>query len=131
MQESSRPMVDMIRVDGPMQATLAEVEEILESAATNALVVSVDAAERNLRLVRVTRRHALNVFEQSGKEISPLYQSLARSSNLATGAAWALDRLRLGTLEEWVQTAVVGVFSLRAQEAFSDTAIIGAVERYL
>jgi hypothetical protein len=28
-------------------------------------------------------------------------------------------------------TAVVGVFSLRAQEAFSDKAIIGPVERYL
>lgn len=131
MQQYIAPMLEVIRVDGPMQATFAEVEEALEAATTNALVISVDAAERNLRLVRVTRRHALNVFEQSGKEISPLYQSLARSSNLATGAAWALDRLRLGTIEEWMQAAVVGVFGLRQQEAFSDKAIIGAVERYL
>lgn len=131
MQQYIAPMLDVIRVDGPMQATFAEVEQVLETATTDGLVIPVDAAERNLRLVRVTRRHALNVFEQSGKEISPLYQSLARSSNLATGAAWALDRLRLGTLEEWMQTAVVGVFSLRQQEAFSDKAIIGAVERYL
>ena len=131
MQQYIAPMLEVIRVDGPMQATFAEVEEALEAAAANALVISVDAAERNLRLVRVTRRHSLNVFEQSGKEISPLYQSLARSSNLATGAAWALDRLRLGTMENWMQEAVVGVFSLRQQEAFSDKAIIGAVERYL
>src|SRR6185437_4172823 len=131
MQQYIAPMLEVIRVDGPMQATFAEVEAVLEAATTNALVISVDAVERNLRLVRVTRRHSLNVFEQSGKEISPLYQSLARSSNLATGAAWALDRLRLGTIEEWMQVAVVGVFGLRQQEAFSDKAIIGAVERYL
>lgn len=131
MQQYIAPMLDVIRVDGPMQATFAEVEEALEAAAANSFVISLDAAERNLRLVRVTRRHALNVFEQSGKEISPLYQSLARSSNLATGAAWALDRLRLGTVEEWMQQAVVAVFGLRQQDAFSDKAIVGAVERYL
>lgn len=131
MQQYIAPMLEVIRVDGPMQATFAEVEEVLEAGTANALVISVDVAERNLRLVRITRRHALNVFEQSGKEISPLYQSLARSSNLATGAAWALDRLRLGTMEDWMQEAVVGVFSLRQQDAFSDKAILGAVERYL
>lgn len=131
MQQYIAPMLEVIRVDGPMQATFAEVEEVLEAGTANALVISVDVAERNLRLVRITRRHALNVFEQSGKEISPLYQSLARSSNLATGAAWALDRLRLGTMENWMQEAVVGVFSLRQQDAFSDKAILGAVERYL
>lgn len=131
MQQYIAPMLEVIRVDGPMQATFAEVEEVLEAGTANALVISVDVAERNLRRVRVTRRHALNVFEQSGKEISPLYQSLARSSNLATGAAWALDRLRLGTMEDWMQEAVVGVFSLRQQDAFSDKAILGAVERYL
>lgn len=131
MQQYIAPMLDVIRVNGPMQATFAEVEQVLEKATTNALLISVDVAERNLRLVRVTRRHALNVFEQSGKEISPLYQTLARSSNLATGAAWALDRLRLGTIEEWMQQAVVGVFGLRQQDAFSDKAIHGAVERVL
>lgn len=131
MQQYIAPMLEVIRVDGPMQATFAEVEEVLEAGTAHALVISVDAAERNLRLVRITRRHALNVFEQSGKEISPLYQSLARSSNLATGAAWALDRLRLGTMEDWMQEAVVGVFSLHQQDAFSDKAILGAVERYL
>lgn len=131
MQQYIAPMLEVIRVDGPMQATFAEVEEVLEAGTANALVISVDVAERNLRLVRITRRHALNVFEQSGKEISPLYQSLARSSNLATGAAWALDRLRLGTMEDWMQEAVVGVFSLLQQDAFSDKAILGAIERYL
>ena len=131
MQQYIAPMLDVIRVDGPMQATLAEVEEVLESASTNALVISIGAVERNLRLLRLARRHALNVFEQSGKEISPLYQSLARSSNLAAGAAWALDRLRLATFDEWTQQAVVCVFTLRQQGAFSDKAIIGAVERVL
>jgi hypothetical protein len=131
MQQYIAPMLDVIRVNGPMQATFTEVEEVLEGASTNALVISISVAERNLRLLRLARRHALNVFEQSGKEISPLYQSLARSSNLATGAAWALDRLRLGNFEEWTQQAVVGVFTLRHQGAFSDKAITGAVERVL
>lgn len=131
MQQYIAPMIDIIRVDAAMQATFTELEEILEATTTNALLVSIDAAERNLRLVRLTRRHALNVFDQAEKEISPLYRSLARSSNLAAGAAWALDRLRLGTFEEWSQLAVVGVFSLRTQEAFSDRAIVGAVERVL
>lgn len=131
MQQYIAPMLDVIKVDGPMQATFTEVEEVLESASANALVISVGAAERNLRLLRVARRHALNVFDQCGKEISPLYQSLARSSNLATGAAWALDQLRLGNLDQWMQQAVVGVFSLRQQAAFSDKAITGAIERVL
>ena len=92
-------MIDVIRVDGAMQATFAEVEQVLEHASVNALVISVGTVERNLRLLRLAKRHALNVFEQSGKEISPLYQSLARSSNLSTGLAyrwiaygWALSR---------------------------------------
>lgn len=131
MQQYIAPMVDMIRVDGAMQVTFAEVEEVLEHASVNALVISIGTAERNLRLLRLARRHALNVFEQSGKEISPLYQSLARSSNLATGAAYALDRLRLGNVEEWTQQSAVGIFTLRHQGAFSDKAIAGAIERLL
>ena len=131
MQQYIAPMLDVIRVNGPMQATFTEVEEVLEGASRNSLVISISAAERNLRLLRLARRHALNVFDQSGKEIAPLYQSLARSSNLATGAAWALDQLRLVSFDEWVQQTVVGVFSLRQQAAFSDKAITGAIERVL
>lgn len=131
MQQYIAPMIDVIRVGGAMQATFAEIEEVLERASANPLVISVAAAERNLRLVRLARRHALNVFEQSGKEIAPLYQSLARSSNLATGAAYALDRLRLTNVEDWAGQSVVGVFTLRHQGAYSDKAITGAVERLL
>ena len=131
MQQYIAPMLDVIRVNGPMQATFTEVEEVLEGASRNSLVISIGAAERNLRLIRLARRHALNVFDQSGKEIAPLYQSLARSSNLATGAAWALDRLRQEDFEEWMQQALVGVFTLRQQAAFSDKAITRAIERVL
>ena len=131
MQQYIAPMLDVIRVSGPMQATFTEVEEVLEGAIKNSLVISIGAAERNLRLIRLARRHALNVFDQSGKEIAPLYQSLARSSNLATGAAWALDRLRQESLENWMQQAVVCVFTLRQQAAFSDKAITRAIERVL
>ena len=131
MQQYIAPMLDVIRVNGPMQATFSEVEEVLEGASRNSLVISIGASERNLRLIRLARRHALNVFDQSGKEIAPLYQSLARSSNLATGAAWALDRLRQESLENWMQQAVVGVFTLRQQAAFSDKAITRAIERVL
>ena len=131
MQQYIAPMLDVIRVNGPMQATFSEVEEVLEGASRNSLVISIGASERNLRLIRLARRHALNVFDQSGKEIAPLYQSLARSSNLATGAAWVLDRLRQESLENWIQQAVVGVFTLRQQAAFSDKAITRAIERVL
>lgn len=131
MQQYIAPMIDMIRVDGAMQATFSEVEEVLEHASVNALVISIGAAERNLRLLRLARRYTLNVFEQSGKEIAPLYQSLARSSNLATGAAFALDRLRLGNVEEWTQQSAVGILTLRHQGAYSDKAIVGAIERLL
>ncbi|MGH7978151.1 MAG: hypothetical protein ACREE6_02150 [Limisphaerales bacterium] len=131
MQQYIAPMIDVIRVNGAMQATFSEVEQILERASLNPVVISSGAVERNLRLLRLSRRHALNVFEQSGKEIAPLYQSLARSSNLAAGAAYALNRLRLIRFEEWTQQSVVGVFSLRQQGAYSDKAIIGAIQRLL
>lgn len=131
MQEYIAPMIDIIRVDGPMQATFTELETVFESTAKNALLIPTETAERNLRLVRMTRRHALDVFDQSDKEISPLYRSLARSSNLAAGAAWALDQLRLGNVDQWCSAYVIGVFNLRQQEAFSDKAITGAVERIL
>src|SRR5581483_7355785 len=71
MQQYIAPMIDVIRVDGAMQATFAEVEEVLEHASINSLVISVGTVERNLRLLRLAKRYALNVFEQSGKEISP------------------------------------------------------------
>lgn len=131
MQQYIVPMVDIIQVDGSMQATFADLEIVLEGATTSVFLISADAVERNLRLVRLARRHALEAFDQSEKEISPLYRSLARSSNLAAGAVWGLDQLRLGRTEEWGQRSVVGVFNLDQQEAFSDRAISAAIERVL
>lgn len=129
MEHYVAPMLDIIRVEGAMQATFSDLDVMLRRATVEALVVSTADAERNLRLLRTTRRHALNVFDQCGREIAPLYRSVARSTNLAAGAAFALDRLRIVGPDEWRPWGVVRASTLRVQNAPSDRAILQAVRR--
>ena len=123
------PMIEIIRVDGVMEAALAEVERILRLASDRTVFNDLGAVERNLRFIRLVRRHALRVFEECRKEIHPLYQALARSNNIAAGAALALDRLRRDGLQNWGIESIISVFFWRQQYAVSDSAIRIVLER--
>jgi hypothetical protein len=117
------PMIEIIRVDGVMEATLGEAERLLGLASDRTVFNDLSAVERNLRFIRLVRRHALRVFEECRKEIHPLYQALARSNDIAAGAAFALDQLRRDGLQNWGSDALAPVFSWRQQYAVSDSAI--------
>lgn len=125
------PMVHIIRVDGEMEATFTEVERLLRLASDRTVFNDLGAVERNLRFIRLIRRHALRVFEQCRKEIQPLYRELARSNNIATGAAVALERLRKDGLQNWGDEPLVAVYSLRQLHAVTDTAIKSVLERVI
>lgn len=123
------PMIEIIRVDGVMEATFAETERLLGKANEESVFTDLGATDRSRRFIRLVRRHALRVFEQCRKEIQPLYQSLARSNNIAAGAAVALERLRRDGFAKWGNEPLVPVFTLRQQYAVSDAAIRLALER--
>ena len=125
------PMVHIIRVDGEMEATFAEVERLLRLANDRTVFNDLGAVERNLRFIHLVRRHAFRVFEQCRKEIQPLYQALARSNNIAAGAAMALERLRRDGLQNWGAEPLVAIYSLRQQYAVTDAAIKAVLERVL
>jgi hypothetical protein len=125
------PMVHIIRVDGEMEATFTEVERLLQLASDRTVFNDLGAVERNLRFIRLVRRHALRVFEQCRKEIQPLYQSLAKSNNIAAGAAVALERLRRDGFQNWGTEPLVAIYSLRQQYAITDSAIKSVLERVI
>jgi hypothetical protein len=125
------PMVHIIKVDGEMEATFSEVERLLRQASDRSVFNDVGMIERNLRFIRLVRRHALRVFEQCRKEIQPLYQSLAKSNNIAAGAAAALEWLRRDGLQQWGVEPLVTVFSFRQQYAVSGTALRLVLERVI
>ena len=125
------PMVHIIRVDGEMEATFAEVERLLRLASDRTVFNDLGAVERTVRFIRLVRRHALRVFEQCRKEIQPLYRELARSNNIAAGAAVALERLRRDGLQHWGTEPLVAIYSLRQQYAVTDAAIRTVLERVI
>ena len=125
------PMVHIIKVDGEMEATFAEVERLLRLASDRTVFNDLGAVERNLRFIRLVRRHALRVFEQCRKEIQPLYRALARSNNIAAGAAAALERLRRDGLQNWGNEPLVATYALRQQYTVTDAAIISVLERVI
>lgn len=110
------PMVHIIRVNGEMEATFADVERLLRLASDRTVFNDLGTVERNLRFIHLLRRHAFRVFEQCRKEIQPLYQSLARSNNIAAGAAVALERLRRDGFQNWGTEPLVDIYSLRQQD---------------
>jgi hypothetical protein len=131
MERYVEPMIDVVRADGPLRAAFDELDRLLRVAREEALFNDHPALERNLRFLRLLRGHALRVFEQSRREIEPLYQSLRRSSLIAEGAAVALERLQKDGLARWPVEAVPGVFGLRWFHVPGDAAIALALRRVI
>lgn len=84
-----------------------------------------------MRYLRLIRQHALRVFQECRKEFQPLYESLRRSSFIATGAAIALERLQREGIGNWGTLPIVGVCALRVQHVPGDAAIILALRRVI
>lgn len=125
------PMVDIIKVDGVMEEAFAETERLLRLASDQSVFNDLGAIERNLRFIRLVRKHALRVFDECRREIQPLYQALARSTNIAAGAALALERLRRDGAQHWGSEPLVPVFFFRQQYAVTDSAIKSVLERII
>lgn len=125
------PMIEIIRVDGVMEATLAETARLLRLATDQTLFSDLGAIERNLHFIRLVRRHALRVFEECRKEIQPLYQALARSNDIAAGAVTALERLRCDGVQKWGSEPLTYIFSFRQQYAVSDSALNAVLARVI
>jgi hypothetical protein len=125
------PMVEIIRVNGIMDAAFAETERLLRLANERTVFNDLGTIERNIRFIRLVRRHALRVFEECRREIQPLYQALARSNDIATGAAKALENLRRDGVENWGSEPLVPVFLWRQNYAPSERAIRTALQRVI
>ncbi|MBI1842071.1 MAG: hypothetical protein HYR88_14630 [Verrucomicrobia bacterium] len=129
MERFVEPMIDIVRADGPMRSSFDDIEQLLRRAREQALFNDHPALDRNLRYLRLVRKHALRVFEQCRKEIQPLYESLRRSSFIAEGAALALQRLMSEGLANWGTEPLIGVYQMRIQNVPSDQAIELALRR--
>jgi hypothetical protein len=129
MQRFVEPMVDIVRPDGPMAAAFEETERLLRLAREQSLFNDHPALERNLRYLRLVRQHALRVFQECRKEFQPLYESLRRSSFIATGAAMAMEKLQREGLANWGVQPIIGFCALRVYHVPGDAAINLALRR--
>lgn len=127
MERYVDPIVEMVRVDGPLRATFDETERVLHRAREHGLYNDLPGLERNFRQLRIIQRRALRVFQQCRRELQPLYDSLRRASFIAEGAAIALDRVQKEGIDNWAEALVIRVFALRWQYVASDAAIERAV----
>jgi hypothetical protein len=128
MERYVDPMVDIVRLDGPLRASFDECERLLHQARENGLFNDIPALERNLRHLRLVQRHALRVFQQCRRELQPLYESLRRASFIAEGAAIALDRLQREGVDGWAPAHTIPTLSVRWQYVPSDNAIARALQ---
>jgi len=131
MERFVEPMVDIVRPDAAMAAAFEETERLLRLAREQSLFNDHPALERNLRYLRLVRQHALRVFQECRKEFQPLYESLRRSSFIATGAAIALERLQREGIGNWGTQPVIGTCALRMQHVPGDAAISLALRRVI
>ena len=129
MERFVKPMIDIVRADGPMRSSFEDIGQLLRRAREQALFNDHPALDRNLRYLRLVRKHALRVFEQCRKEIQPLYESLRRSSFIAEGAALALQRLMSEGAANWGTEPLIGIHQVRIQNVPSDQAIALALRR--
>lgn len=129
MERLVEPMIDVVRADGPLRASFDECERLLHGARERSLFNDDPALARNLRYLRLVRKHALRIFQQCLKEIQPLYEALRRSSYIAEGAALALTRLQSDGLEAWGLEPLIGFHQMRIQNVPSDQAIARSLDR--
>jgi hypothetical protein len=127
MERYVDPIVEMVRVDGPLHATFDETERLLQRVREHGLYNDLPGLERNFRQLRLIQRHALRIFQQCRRELQPLYDSLRRASFVAEGAAIALERMQREGVTACADAVVVKVFTLRWQHAPSDLAIERAI----
>jgi hypothetical protein len=127
MERYVDPIVEMVRVDGPLRATFDEAERLLQRAREHGLFNDLPGLERNFRQLRTIQRYSLRVFQQCRREIQPLYDSLRRASFIAEGAAVALERVQREGVAVCADVLVIPVFTLRWQHVPSDLAIERAV----
>ncbi len=102
MDQYVKPLVEIVRVDGPLVETLNELDGALRAARESGVFVELSAVLRNERQLRALRRRAIHTLNESRKELQPLYDVLRRSSAIAHGATLALSRLRHMKLDDWV-----------------------------
>jgi hypothetical protein len=131
MERYVEPMIDIVRADGPLRAVFEGIERGLARAREESLFNDHPALERNQRFLRLLRARALRIFDQSRREIEPLYQSLRRSSFIAEGAARALTQLQQEGLDRWDAQSMVPVFALRWLHVPGDEAIALALRRVI
>lgn len=127
MERYVDPIVEMVRIDGPLVATFDETERLLVLARERGLYNDLPGLERNFRQLRTIQQHALRIFQQCRRELQPLYESLRRSSFIAEGAAVALERIQREGVDACADALVIQVFSLRWQHVPSDFAIERAI----
>lgn len=103
MERYVDPLVDVVRVDGPLSDSLDEIDHALRSAREKGIYMDIGPLARSERQIRILRRRSVHTLHESRKELQPLYDTLRRQSAIAHGAAIALQQLPQLKLEVWME----------------------------
>ena len=126
LRNYAEPMAELVRVDGPMDATFADLEKVLQTVRSSTWQHGV---EQSLGLLKTVTRHSWHVFDQCLKELRPLYDAMVQANRIAAGAAHALEKLTSDRLKEWDERFFVGVPTFRLQNLLSDNGLFESLRR--
>ncbi len=126
------PLRDMIDSRKLLDVTLQRARLVLKDAAQTVGVgrreIVQRAEELQSRLVRL-RRDVLNDFEESLREIAPLYEELRRENALARGASAIIERMMKKGVGSLKVPSLLGIPNWQMQGQFSDAALEAHIAR--
>lgn len=119
------PLRDLIDVKKAMDASLDTLDRSLIANGKTFIIDGALAREFSrcrARLLRL-RREMTEDFNESMREVEPLYISLKKESELVRGASLALERMDRRGLDSLQLTEMMAIPVWRTQGTFSDTSL--------
>jgi len=120
------PLRDMIDSRQVLDATLTRTRQVLGEATvmlgTAEAVIARRVENIQARLVRL-RRDVLNDFEESLREITPLYEELRRENAIARGASAVIEQMMREGVRPASLARALAIPNWQMQGQFSDSAL--------
>ena len=118
-----RDMIDSRKLlDSTLKRTSKVLREVPQTVGPGRREILQRAEEIQARLIRL-RRDVLNDFEESLREITPLYEELRRENALARGASAIIERIMSKGFRSLELAGILAIPNWQMQGQFSDAAL--------
>lgn len=129
-----RDMIDSRKLlDTTLKRTGKVLKDVSQTVGAGRREVLQRAEDIEARLIRL-RRDVLNDFEESLREITPLYEELRRENALARGASAIIEKIMSKGFRSLELAGMLGIPNWQMQGQFSDAALeahIAGISAYI